>query len=90
MGNKYKPMTIPDDFNLKSEDGHVYAKSPNHPGIRVRKVCYHAEGEYFQDYYFEIFTKPFWFGWFRKKRWEMSIQTNSFKMGLDFSKHLLK
>lgn len=83
-------MKIPKDFKLGSQDGHVYATSEKHPDIRVRKTCYHAEGEYFEDYVFEIFTKPFWFGWFRKKRWEMSMQTNSFFTGLEWSNHLLE
>lgn len=83
-------MKIPDDFNLERLNGHVYAISKKHPNIRVSKKCYFIKNKYYDDYFFEIFKKPFWFSWFRKKRWEMSVQTNDFIRGLEFSKYLLE
>ncbi len=59
--------------------------------IRCKKVTYKDEidGEV-TDWCFEIFKRPFFWGLIGKKRWEMSMQTNSFRMGHDFSAHLLK
>lgn len=84
MGN------IPKGFKLERIDDHIFCVSEKHHNIRVSKKFYSIDGEDVEDYVFEIFTKPFWFGWFRDKRWEMSTQTNCFSTGLNWSNHLLK
>lgn len=79
-------------FSLKSMEDGIFATSEKYPNIRVKKVSYRdwEIGDFVQDYLFEIYTKPFWFGFLRKKRWEMSVQTNDFQRGLDFSCYILK
>ena len=79
-------------FFLKKTKEGVFAFSENHPNIRVKKVSYYNSDidKYVKDYSFEIFKKPFWFGWFRRKRWEWAMQTNDFVRGLSFSNYLLK
>ncbi len=64
---------------------------PNEPEIRYRMVTYVDQtfGDECTDFEFQIFKKPYLWGLLGKKKWDMSIQTNSFSMGLSFSKHLL-
>ena len=59
--------------------------------IRVRTVEYDDPewGDECLDYCFEVFKRPFFWGLIGKKRWEESMQTNSYSMGLSFSKYLL-
>lgn len=40
--------------------------------------------------HFEVFKKPFWFGFMRQKRWEYVISTNDFMSGVSFSEFFLE
>lgn len=67
-----------------------YFHSQNHPNLRYKVTTYNDPDIGFcKDYVFEIFKKPSFLGFFRQSRWEETIQTNSFNLGLDFSNHLL-
>lgn len=59
--------------------------------IRCRTCEYTCPewGDDLMDYCFEVFKRPYFWGLIGKKRWEESMQTNSFEMGLSFSKYLL-
>ncbi len=58
--------------------------------IRYREVTYDCpvDGRT-TDFQFQIFKKPFFFGFLRKSRWEDTIKTNSFDLGIDFSYNYL-
>lgn len=61
------------------------------PNIRVRYTFMEYEpGSEIPAFEFQIYTRPFWFGWFRKKRWETVMITNGYYEGLDFCQYLLK
>lgn len=64
-----------------------------HPkgNMRVRAVIeMEWDGQDCVYYEWQIWDRPFWFGWFKKKRWIPSITSNDYNVGFEFSKHLLK
>ena len=46
-------------------------------------------GNKVQEYHFEIFKRPYFFGLIGKKRWEWVVTTNEYKEGLSFVKYIL-
>ncbi|MXN90169.1 hypothetical protein GR160_02935 [Flavobacterium sp. Sd200] len=42
-----------------------------------------------EEYRFEIYQRPYFFGLLGKKRWEFVIQTNDFNLGYSFCKSQL-
>jgi hypothetical protein len=59
--------------------------------VRFRKVKFtDYDGEVINEYEFQVFKRPYFWGTIGSKKWEDSIATNSYYMGLDFSCHLVK
>jgi len=76
--------------DFEEKDGYYY--SEQFPNIRFSLIEDEDPifGGFYTDLKFEVFKKPFFFGLIGKRKWEMSMQTNSFHHGLYFSKYLLE
>jgi len=58
--------------------------------VRFRKVQYEDEiSGVVQDYEFQVFKRPYFFGSLGKKRWSTSIISRSFRLGVNFSLSLV-
>ena len=54
--------------------------------IRYREVQYYDwDGELCQEFEFNVFKRPYFFGLIGNRRWIWSITSNSFDIGLGFT-----
>jgi hypothetical protein len=77
----------PQEGFYKQPDG--YFTSAEFPLIRYKEVTDDDPmGKEYNDYRFEIYQRPYFFHLLGRKRWSFLVQTNSFTMGLSFSKYM--
>ena len=78
------------DFIEKNKDGWFY--SNNHPRVRFKFIREDDPifGGTTNDFFFEIFKRPYFFGLLGKKKWEFIVQTNGWMEGMSFCNYILR